>query len=106
MPGSRAVQNLQMPHPRDWQGGKCPAGACGGGGGGGAQVEKYSILDKAFSCCWAVNYLAFSGAELTQFNLFRKKQFLLWITILGVGSTKHEYGGRMFIVRMCMKHFK
>ena len=43
MPGPRAVQNLQMPHPRDWQGGKCPAvarGRGGGGGGGGwAQVE-------------------------------------------------------------------
>ena len=66
-----------------WGGGGGGGGGRGGGGGGGgggwgwAQVEKYSILDKAFSCCWAVNYLAFSGVELTQFNLFRKKQFLL-----------------------------
>ena len=37
MPGPRAVQNLQMPHPRDWQ---MPRSGPGGRGGGGlAQVE-------------------------------------------------------------------
>ena len=93
MPGPRAVQNLQMPHPRDWQGGKCPAVARGRGGGGAGRrwnwlMPKCSILDKAFRCSWAVNYVAFSGAELTQFTQFRRKQFLLWIIIVGVGSTK------------------
>ena len=32
MPGPRAVQNLQLPHPRDWQGGqmpRCSPGAAG-----------------------------------------------------------------------------
>ena len=24
MPGPRAVQDLQMPHPQDWQGGQMP----------------------------------------------------------------------------------
>ena len=37
MPGPRAVQNLQMPHPRDWQGGQMPRSSPGGGGW--AQVE-------------------------------------------------------------------
>ena len=37
MPGPRAVQNLQMPHPRTDKAGKCPAVARGGGvlGAGG-----------------------------------------------------------------------
>ena len=30
MPGPRAVQNLQMPHPRTDKAGKCPAVARGG----------------------------------------------------------------------------
>ena len=34
----RAVQKLQMPHPRDWQGGEMPRSSPGGGGGW-AQVE-------------------------------------------------------------------
>ena len=36
MPGPRAVQNLQMPHPQDWQGGQMPhsspVGVLGTGG--------------------------------------------------------------------------
>ena len=37
MPGPQAVQNLQMPHLRDWQGGQMPHSCpvCGGGGGWG-----------------------------------------------------------------------
>ena len=35
MPGLRAVQNLQMPHPQDWQCGQMPRSSPGGGGGGG-----------------------------------------------------------------------
>ena len=31
MPGPRAVQNLQMPHLRDWQGGQVPRSSPGGG---------------------------------------------------------------------------
>ena len=30
-PGPRAVQNLQMPHPRDWQGGQMPRSSPGAG---------------------------------------------------------------------------
>ena len=33
MPGPRAVQDLQMPHPRDWQGWKMPRSSPGGGEG-------------------------------------------------------------------------
>ena len=41
MPVPRAAQNLQMPYPRDWNGGQMPRsspwwGGGGGGGGGGA----------------------------------------------------------------------
>ena len=35
MPGPRAAQDLQMPHPRDWHGGQIPRSSPGGGGGGG-----------------------------------------------------------------------
>ena len=38
MPGPLAVQNLQMPHPRDWQGVQMPRSSPGGRGGW-AQVE-------------------------------------------------------------------
>ena len=34
MPGPRAAQNLQMPHPRDWKGGQMPRSSPGGGEGG------------------------------------------------------------------------
>ena len=43
MPGPRAVQNLEMPHPRDWQGGQMPRSSPGGGG---AQVELTDALHK------------------------------------------------------------
>ena len=33
MPGPRAAQNLQMPHPRDWKGGQMPRSSPGGEGG-------------------------------------------------------------------------
>ena len=36
MPGPRAVQDLQMPHPRDWYGGQIPGSSPGGGGLGTA----------------------------------------------------------------------
>ena len=42
MPGPRAVQNLQMPHPQDWQGGQMPRSSPGGGGW--AQVELTDAL--------------------------------------------------------------
>ena len=32
MPGPRAVQNLHVPHSRDWQGGQMPRSSPGGGG--------------------------------------------------------------------------
>ena len=35
MPGPRAVQNLQMPHPRDWQGGQMLRSSPGEFGAGG-----------------------------------------------------------------------
>ena len=37
MPGARAAQNLQMPHPRDFQGGQMPCTSLGEGGW--AQLE-------------------------------------------------------------------
>ena len=42
MPGPRAVQHLQMPHPRDWQGGQMPR-SCPEGGDW-AQVELTDAL--------------------------------------------------------------
>ena len=47
MPGPRAVQNLQMPHPRDLLGGQTPCSSPGGGGAG----RRWNWLmhyDKAF----------------------------------------------------------
>ena len=44
MLGPRAVQHLQMPHPRDWQGGQMPRSCPGGRGGGWAQVELTDAL--------------------------------------------------------------
>ena len=35
MPGPQAVQNLQIPHPRDWQGGQMPRSSPGGELGAG-----------------------------------------------------------------------
>ena len=35
MPGARAVQNLQMPHPRDFQGAQMLRSSPGGGGWAG-----------------------------------------------------------------------
>ena len=35
MPGAQAAQNLQMPHPRDWQGGQMPCSSPGGLGAAG-----------------------------------------------------------------------
>ena len=49
MPGPRAVQDLQMPHPRDWQGGQMPR-SCPGGGGW-AQVELTDAL------IWKLDYV-------------------------------------------------
>ena len=44
MPGPRAVKNLQMPHPRDGQGGQMPRSSLESGGGGWAQVELTDAL--------------------------------------------------------------
>ena len=45
MPGPRAVQNLQMPHSRDWQDEQIPCSSPGGGGGGGsALLELTDVL--------------------------------------------------------------
>ena len=46
MPGPRAAQNLQMPHPRDWKGEQMLRIGGGGGGGGGewAQLELTDAL--------------------------------------------------------------
>ena len=50
MPGPRAAQNLQMPHPRDWKGEQMlRIGGGGGGGGGGvgaAGIDWYIIIDR------------------------------------------------------------
>ena len=44
MPGPRAVKNLQMPHPRDRQGGQIPRSSPGGW----AQVELTDALNLSF----------------------------------------------------------
>ena len=44
MPGPRAAQNLQMPHPRDWKGEQMPRIGGGGGGGEWAQLELNDAL--------------------------------------------------------------
>ena len=43
MPGLRAVQNLQMPHSRDWQDEQIPCSSPGGGGGS-ALLELTDVL--------------------------------------------------------------
>ena len=48
MPGPRAVQHLQMPHSRDWQGGQMPR-SCPGGGGLGAGGIDWCIIEHACS---------------------------------------------------------
>ena len=39
MPGPRAVRNLEMPQPQDWQGRQMPRSNLGGWGGAWAQLE-------------------------------------------------------------------
>ena len=46
MPGLRAVQNLQMRHPREWQGVQMPRSSPGGGGAW-AQVELTDALQSS-----------------------------------------------------------
>ena len=46
MPGPRVVQNLQMPHPRDWQGGRMPRSGPGGGGEG----EGWAQIQPQYFC--------------------------------------------------------
>ena len=54
MPGFRAEQDLQMPHPRDWQGRQMPpSGAETGGGGGWAQLE---LTDELAIVVWLACY--------------------------------------------------
>ena len=45
MPGPRAVQHLQMPHPRDLQGGQMPGGGGGLGAGGIDWCIKQEMLN-------------------------------------------------------------
>ena len=47
MPDPWAVQSLQMPHPRDWQGGQMPRSSRGGGGLGAAGI--YWFIRTAWS---------------------------------------------------------
>ena len=51
MPGPRAAQDLQMPHPRDWQGGQMPRSSPGGGGGAGRSwnwlMHKFKLMFQA-----------------------------------------------------------
>ena len=51
MPSPRAAEILQMPHPRDWNGGQMPRSSLGvvwgfgrGGGGGWVQLELTDAL--------------------------------------------------------------
>ena len=48
MPGPQEEQNLQMPHPQDWQGRQRPRNRPVGGGGGGtcAQLELTDALSR------------------------------------------------------------
>ena len=45
MPGPRVAQNLQIPHPRDWQGGQMPRSSPRGGGGLGAAGIYWCIIN-------------------------------------------------------------
>ena len=46
MPGPQAEQNLQMPHPQDWQGRQRPRNSPVGGGGTCAQLELTDALSR------------------------------------------------------------
>ena len=48
MPGPRAVQNLQMPHPRDWQSMQIPRSSLEGLGVGG--IDWGIILSQTCIC--------------------------------------------------------
>ena len=50
MPGPRAAQNLQMPHPRNWQGEQMPCSSPGGEGGW-AQLELTDALSAFLFLC-------------------------------------------------------
>ena len=54
MPGPRAAQNLQMPHPSDWQGGQMPCSSPAGGGGGGGEWSAWHSWN------WLKHYLELS----------------------------------------------
>ena len=63
MPGARAAQNLQMPHPQDWKGGQMPRGSPGGGGGlFAARIDwcithRYNIIKSKFSIMLKRNFV-------------------------------------------------
>ena len=79
MPGQRVTQNLQMPHPRDWQGGQMPPLARGGGGGGlGAAGIGWSIK-----------------RNLENFQVHLLDELNFEFSIIGVSETKIISGKEM-----------
>ena len=85
MPGPWAVQNLQMPHPRDWQGVQMPLSSLGGGGGrlGAGGIDWYIIVLKIITIIYYLtkNKIKHNnnkkktilGEKIWKGNLIRKK---------------------------------
>ena len=72
MPGPQAAQNLQMPHPRDWQGGQMPDISPGGGGVAWAQLE---LTDKEH--LGTGHYLSPGGGGVGVFFLSHRSIYLI-----------------------------
>ena len=76
-PGLRAAQNLQMPHPRDCQGGQMPRSSPGGGGGrgalGAAQID-WCIITDALLVLFAI------GVESHRLSFMLKKKSICVLT--------------------------
>ena len=70
IPGPRAVQHLQMPHPWYWQGGQMPRSYPGGGGGAG---RRWNWLMHKWPAAFTDNFFTFWGCLLTRaFTVFNR----------------------------------
>ena len=63
MPGPRAVPNLQMPHPRDWQGTQMPRSCPGGMGAAGID---WCISSLSRTACYYAGSLNDSGITVKE----------------------------------------
>ena len=85
MPGPRAAQNLQMPHPQDWKGGQMPRSCPEGGGGalGEAGIEWCITVHQGYNKLrWVIN--SFTLQDKINFGLILT--YTLSVAFLIVGN--------------------